>query len=357
MTLRLPLVSVNGRLKELPAGDALAVGGAYLSAGVYVMPSVTDNGDGTVTLGDGEYVFYSSADGTAPLVHFTIPSDTYAFTDNVANYILADYNSGSPTISVATSTSTINNTTIIPVVTVFRTGTHLDLLEWDEPGKALANKLMRRLVRTERFAAEPNGLTLGEVATRTVTVTAGNVWNGPHQAVLTSFSSATDELSLYVHVAGVWTKSTITQYNNTQYDDGADAQTLTNNRYAVNWVFRAVNTNEQECYIVLGTGDYSLPDAISSTAPANLPAEITSTAILIGRIIVQKSAASATQIDSAFSVVFSSASANNHAALSNLAWASSAHTGTAGALPLFDGAGAATEIQLSNVIALASAYG
>ncbi|HBT75040.1 TPA: hypothetical protein DEB29_03510 [Candidatus Wolfebacteria bacterium] len=319
----------------------------FVSAGIYVSPTITDNMDGTVTLGDGEYVFSTDAVGTPPFVKFSIVGDDYSFTDGVTNYIVANYNGGSPTITVVTSTSTIDNTSVIPLLTVFRSGTHLDILEWDAAGKGLANKLMRRLVLTDRFSLEPGGLALGEVATRTVTVTAGNVWNGAHQAVLGAFTSATDELELYAHVAGVWTKSDITQYDNTQYDNGTALATLTAGRYAVNWVFRAVNSNQQECYIVLGTGDYTLVQAQQSTVPTSLPAEITSSSILVGRIIVQKSASSATEIDSAFTQTFNFSPSTDHSALSNLSFANSGHTGFApAASPSFTGTASFEAIQL-----------
>ena len=348
--------SGSGTSTGTNTGDQTTI--PYITAGIYVAPSITDNGNGTLTLGSGEYVFATDANGTYPYQKFTIAGDTYALTDNVQNNLVANYNGGSPTITVVLTAATVDNLTVIPVLTTFRLGTHVDYLEWGLPAKGLANRLMRRLVRTERFSHEPGGLVLGEVATRTVTITAGNVWSGPNQNVLSAFTSATDALRLYVHVAGVFTKSTITQYDNTQYDDGTSAQTLTANRYAVNWVFRAVNSNQQEVYIVLGAGDYTLNQAQASMIPASLPAEITSTAVLVGRIIVQKSASSATEIDSAFTQSFVPTAASDHSGLSNLTWTSSGHTGTAGAVAMFDEAtGAATEIALSNVLAFAATQG
>lgn len=314
----------------------------YRSAGIYVKPTFTDNADGTITLGSGVYTFASEDEGAAPYYAYIIGGNTYSFTNNVTNYIVANYNSGSPTMSVVTSTTTINNTTIIPILTVFRSGTHLDYLEWDEAGKSLANKLMRRAVRTNRFAVESGGLMLGNVATRRLTVTAGNVWNGVHQAVLSSYTSLTDELSLYAHVGGVYTKFDISQLNNSQYDDGTDLQSLVPARYAVNWVFRAVNSNQQECYILLGNGNYTLTQAKESTVPSSIPAEISSTAILIGRIIIQNGTDTPTEITSAFVQNFNRSSVNDHTALSNLDWANSAHTGNANTLAAFNSSGAAT---------------
>ena len=318
------------------------------AAGVYDLPSILDNGDGTVTLGDGEYCFHPLSDGTGSLEKYTITGSTYSFSDELTNYILADYSGGTPIIYVSTSVSTINNITILPILTVFRTGNHLDILNWDEAAKAPTGKIQRRLARTQRFAAEPNGLALGETAGRIVTVTAGAVWNGLNDSQLLSFSSDVDELNLFAHVAGVWTKSGITQYNNNQYDDGTNLATLNPNKYAVNWLFRSLGENSNEVYMVLGTNNYSLIEAQQSTVPPNLPPEIFSLGILLGRIIVEKSMVTATQIDSAFTVNLNFAPSTDHAGLSNLIWLDSNHTGTPNTIAGFDASGFTSEFALSS---------
>ena len=100
-------------------------------------------------------------------------------------------------------------------------------------------------------------------------------------AAFDSTNTGTDFLRLYSHVAGVYTKTTITAYNNTQYDDGTTLQTLGAGKYAVNWVFRDVNDNQKEALIVLGSGNYTLVQAQASQVPATLPAEISATTILV----------------------------------------------------------------------------
>jgi hypothetical protein len=315
----------------------------YTSSGIYASPSVTDNEDGTVTLGSGEYVFFSNAAGIPPLAKFTIGGGDYSFTDNSLNYIVADYNNGSPVMVVLTSTATINNRTVLPVLTVFRLDDHLNILGWGTSALALSNRLLRRFVRTQRFVVVPGGFMLGETATRTVTVTAGTIWYGINELALASYTSATDELSLYAHVAGVWTRSFITQYDNSQYDNGTDLQSLTGSHYAVNWVFRGATSNRRECFIVLGGGNYTITQAAASMVPADLPPEIALTSVLIGRIIVRNGESSAIQIESAFMQHFSLEPASNHANLTNLDWENSGHTGTANTVPVFDEDGFAAE--------------
>jgi hypothetical protein len=77
---------------------------------------------------------------------------------------------------------------------------------------------------------------------------------------------------------------------------------------------------------VLGTASYTLAQAQAATIPA-LPPSISACAILVGKIIVQKNATTATEISSAFAASYSAASLSNHADLLNLDYANSGHTG------------------------------
>jgi len=311
-----------------------------LSAGTRTAPAYTDNGDGTLTLGSGVYTFYSTAAGELPLTSFTIAGATYSFTDVSTNYIVANYNGGSPTITVTTSNSTFNFTTIYPLSLVYRNGTSLHLVPTNTEGLGLANKLWSRLDHLFGVQVEPGGFLLGEVAVRQVTVTSGTAWHGTEANALAAYSSAVSELALWSHVAGVWTRSVITAYDNANYDNGTNLVALSGGKYSVNWVYRTRCILHQSSYIVLGGGNYNLAQAQQSTAPLNLPPEVRDTGFLVGRIIVLQGAAVATQIDSAFTQNFASGGVSDHTQLSNLAWSSSGHTGTASNLAGFDGAGA-----------------
>ena len=292
----------------------------YHSAGAYNAPTITDNGDGTLTLGSGDYVFYSDANATLPLIRKTITGQVFTPTNQATSYIVANFNNGSPILQILSDTSTINETTVLPIVTVFRYGTSLDILDWDELGKGLINKITRRLIRTQRFVIEPGGFSLGELSPRAVTITGGTVWYGATETPLSSYSSLANILYLYAHSSGAWVRSTIVQYNNSQYDDGSNVVALGSNRYAVNWVFRSIASDAppDEAFIVLGSGNYTLAQAQASTLPANLPPQLMSNAMLVGRIIVQNGAASAYEIDSVFSLAFELTATTDHNALANL---------------------------------------
>jgi len=116
----------------------------------------------------------------------------------------------------------------------------------------------------------------------------------------------------------VWTKTNVSTYNNTQYDNGTALQTLGGGKHAVNWVYRYIDGDSlPRLAYVLGGGDYSLAQAQASTVPTP-PTVLTQMALLVGRIIVVKSAATAVQIDSAFTQVFSGTTVTDHNDLANL---------------------------------------
>lgn len=290
----------------------------FNSAGVYELPVYTENA-GNIVLGDGVYVFAIDGDGSSPYRDFIIAGAEYVLTDLVTNYVVADYNSGSPIIEVLTSPATINQLNIIPIYTIFRRGTHLEIIDWDYGAKSMANKLSDRFVRTKRFEPEINALLLSELPTRIIKVDVGYIWQGHARVYLADSISNEDDCYLNYHDTGVWTRSLITQYDNTQYDNGTDLANLTPNKYAVNWIYRVVATNISELNVFLGSSSYgSLADAKESQPPANLPAGIITNSLLVGRIIVKYGVDTASSIESAFDSEFRGSSVANHNDLANI---------------------------------------
>lgn len=313
-TVQMPNIASDQTYTFPSIGGQLALEGENkLSAGVGDKPTVTDNLDGTLTVGnDGTYYLYSDATGESVIDAYTINGSTYTPADGMLSYLVANYNSGTPVLQVITNVSLINETTIIPVLTIYRDGTDLHLVDWDSLGWALTNKIHQSIVKTQRVRRE-SGLTLSEAATRKIIVSAGRVWIGAVPKDLSAADSSADPTTLYYHSSGNWTSTPVTAYDNTQYDNGTDLVTLSNNRYAVNFVYRCVSdTHGDHTYVVLGQGDYTLNEAQAAQPPNSLPPLISAMGILVGRIIVLKSAATATQIDSAFISTFSGTGAVDH---------------------------------------------
>ena len=281
-------------------------------------PSYTDNGNGSVTIGSADYVLFSSSTGAGLPQRYTIAGGTFTLTDQSQNYIIADYNSGTPNIHVTTDVTTIDNITTAPLFTIFRDGTTLHTTQWGAGANALANRLSLASVKTGGRFKWQEGLTLGEVATRIVSITTGVIWLGPQSISLGSFNSNTNTMYFLYHSSGTWTKTTTTQYNNSQYDDGSNLQSLGTNKYGVCFIYRGVES-DLSAYMVLGNAAYgSLAAAQAAQPPSSVPPLISSHCVLVGRIIVLNGATSATEIDSAFVTSFAASVATNHNNLDGL---------------------------------------
>lgn len=276
--------------------------------GACVVPTITDNGNGSITVSNGEYHLSTNVDGRGT-ENFLINGGTFALTDQTQNYLVADYNSGTPILKVVTDVNLINETTVIPIYTAYRNGIFLHFQNWDSLGLALANKVHQSIVKTHRYRRE-YGLIVTEYGTHNLNMIAGRVWVGAVPVDIAEINTGVDNLSIWYHSGGNWVNSIQPNYNFTQWDNGTNLVTLTNNRYAVNWIFRGIE-NQKHLYIVLGRGDYSLVEAEASSMPP-IPTAISSHAVLAARLIVEKNAATATNIKSAFDIQFSLASVQKH---------------------------------------------
>ena len=304
----------DGQIEEsTPPPDGIE----HAFCGTTVCPEITDNGDGSVTVGTGKYVLNQfDNDEGENLVEYEIEGDTFNLTDNDTNYIVANYNSGTPVLQNITDVGLIDESKITPVFTIVRTGTVLHTIDWDCLGILLANKLHTSIVKTQRFRRE-SGLAISEYGTRNVQVSTGIFWVGANRVSLAEINSDVDDITFFYNVSGAWTTSQIQQYNNTQYDDGTELQTLSQNKYAVNFIYRGVE-NQKHIYMFLGQGDYDLGEAESAQPPSDIPETVSSHAVLVGKIIVQKNAASAAEILSAFDIAFNFQPVTSHNNLTNL---------------------------------------
>lgn len=293
------------------------IGDIYCSAGCLETAIYTDHGSGSITIDSLDVLLFNNPIFTGSPVKYTVAGITETMTDQTMNYIVADYNAGNPILRVITDVELITESDIIPILSVFRDGAYpLEIQDWDSLGKGLSNKLHQSIVKTQRYR-RASGLGLSEYGTRNVNCSAGVVWVGAVKYDLEAIASSIDNILYFARSGGAWSLSAVQQYNNTQYSDGTNTHTLTNDRYAVNWLYRGVE-DFKHLYMVLGSGDYKIDEALLSQPPSNLPPKITSHAMLIGRIIVQKSASSALYIQSAFDLAFSSAGVTVHNELSGL---------------------------------------
>jgi hypothetical protein len=268
-------------------------GGSNYSAGVIEGSSGwTATGTGQIKLPEVKVALYDNSRNIEPLRVYTVSSGTTgvsgipSLTNEDTNYVVIDYNGGSPTWDVLTNYDTINDSSIILAYTIYRLNNFIHVLDFGDFGAGLPNKLNDRILLTERFKRE-SGLSLGlSGSTGIVTLTEGVAWNASNRESIAAVNSQDDIFFKNYHVGGNWvTTTTGNTINNTFYDDGTDLVTATGGKYLVNWYFRGQEVNDH-LYEVYGTSQYdSVADAELSTEPA-LPELITSHAFLTGRIIV-----------------------------------------------------------------------
>lgn len=294
-----------------------------LSCGGVTVPTMSISPTGLLTVGSMEANLNPSAAFSGTTKRFTVAGASFQLVANQYSYLTVNYNSGAPVYQVITNNTLVNHADVIAVANVvwesigaineghiFSVGAY---------GLGLANKVAHRLIHTERFGWQ-EGLSLGTSGdiNRNIIVTAGVLWYDGEEIPLSLLDSAASACHFYYHSApGVWAAVDITAFNNTQYDDGSALQTLGTGRYAVNWVYRAVDEAAPELFVVLGGGNYKLSEAQASQPPA-VPTIISKLAILVGRIIVEKSASLATQVDSAFAQAFAPSGVVNHNDLANI---------------------------------------
>lgn len=291
--------------------------GGELSAGLIEPPSFVDNGGGIVSVTATLVSLYSDVSAIGTPKRFTLDSAVFTLPMAQTSYVVADYNAGEPILRLTTDVNEINESTIVPVFTFFYCiDETVHDINWDSLGSGLVNKIHQSIVKTQRYRRE-FGLIISEYGTRNVDVTAGKVWIGANGISLNQILSATTPIRYYKRNAGAWELELINQYNNSEYSDGTNTLPLGNNKYAVNWFYRGIEEADH-LVMVLGSGNYSLIEAQSSQPPANLPAIIGSHYVLVGRIIVEKNASTAIQIDSAFDIKFSASPVSLHNDLAGL---------------------------------------
>lgn len=268
------------------------------SAGALELPTFIDNEDSTIQVNACCISLYTDELATELPDKFNFQPATFTLTDNSINYIVANYNNGNPQLQKITDVTTINETTIIPLFTIYRHDTHNHALNWDTLGLSLSNKLHQRLVKTNRFARE-YGLS---VTTNNLefAVSEGRVWYGATFVNLEEINSIDGYVRL-ICPNGSFTP--IITLNNTQYCSNNSIQELNPNRYAVNWIYRSVEMNKT-IYVMLGDGNYTLEEAQNANPPAT-PSVVKNMAILVAKVVYKKDNIVPHSIQSAFDRYYS----------------------------------------------------
>ena len=268
----------------------------------------TENGDGSINLPQIKVGLFNNPNYIEPLIIYSIASGTTGIdgipplNNNDTNYIIIEYNNGSPRYNILDNDGTVNGSSIVLFMIVYRANNFVHTLEFSNMGAGLSNKLNNRVIATDRFARE-SGCSLSLSAnTGIVVLSSGIVWNGPNRQILNSVNSNGLFFKNF-HSGGTWIYTTSGHtINNNFYDNGTDLVAATPSKYLVNWYYRGQEIHDH-LYEVISNSEYDSIQLAEASNEPNIPELITSHAFLVGRIIIGVNT-NIGIIQSAFNTVF-----------------------------------------------------
>lgn len=301
----------------------------FHSAGWVSGGGVTDIGGGAVSVAAGTGLIRSANSATSTVSYTDwIASTSIAIATNSIRYIGVEYNSGSPRITVRTS-SNWNYKTDFPLSTVANENGTIHIGDDVQGvGDHAANMIRREYETMPLERDERNGgLMLTESAdnNRKVMLSAGALWDRLTRYPIAAIDTASGG-TFDTYVGTVQQASAQTQWDNTSYNNGGTLTTLSAGKYAVLWFYVQTDGGFVQVY---GTNQYStLAAAVAEEEPTTLPLRVTANGKLVGRIIFQKSATIAADVNTPFNMnQFNSTALTFLANLQGLDYNSSGLTG------------------------------
>lgn len=294
------------------------------SAGVHTGCGITDNANGTVDVAAGEALLRSSDVEGAELFSVVVPaSAAVALTDNDLNYIYADYNAGTPVVSVTTNSALITGNDICLIAIISREVNSLTILEAQSEMNDQHNKLNNMLVETEGFKHVLGGTQISESGTRRLQITSGSFYRGLNKYAHNAYDTNAADTFEYYYRDGVggWTEVSLsTAIDNTKFDDGSGTlATLTADNFVVNWLYLKVGSNKSELFSFYGQGEYTtIAEAQTESAPTGLPAQLDELGVLIGRVILEQNSTTLNITESAFGTQFKAGQSLAHNNMSGM---------------------------------------
>lgn len=294
----------------------------YHSTGWVSGGTISNAGGESVDVVSGSGYIRATDNSLTTLVSFDWPASSgISIPTDTTRFIGIEYNSGSPQVIVKTTDSWDYNTEF-PIGTVININGNLHIEDSQHAIGNHASLMIQRLYGVQGIQRDRKvgGLIVSETGTRNLILSAGKLWDKLNDYTISALdTSGTGTFETYYSDgAGGWTETTgLTQWPNTQYDDGSGTlATLSANRYGVLWIF--VET-DGDLSILYGTAQYNtLAQAEASTIPSFIPDILIYHGFLVARLIFQESASSATSIESSFSTFFSGSSVTDHGSLAGL---------------------------------------
>ena len=289
-----------------------------------------------VSVAAGEGYLRTSADQQAELVFckWSASPDLYTFSAPAAETETAIFfgieMSGGAAVAVwSSSFSYFNGHDKFWLGRVTYDGTNMTILNSYAHAEDTANFTRTILRKVFPFIREEapegsGGLELATSGTNQMSMTAGNVWHGFNQYLINAIAAGATFATHYKTAAG-FVSSTATAWNATDYSTGAALAAMINNRYGTRWIYLNVAKNSTvgsaynaQLEMVYGTSNATSVAAAQAELAPSIPSHLQYHGRLIGRIIFQKSATSATLVESAWTQMFAASTVGDHSLLSNL---------------------------------------
>lgn len=288
-----------------------------LSTGACNGNFVTDAGDGAINIASGEGMIRAANSSDSKIFSFRWPeTNGVAIPLNSVRYVGVEYNGGSPQAVVRTANNW-NGQTEFQAATVVNEGGTLHILNNPQETCDGVQKIFHRLIETQPFqyAERVGGGRFSETGTRNLSLSPCEFYDGLNEFPITTKNTSTgDTFDSYY---GSFTKvASQTQWDNQNYDNAGTLTALSANRYGVHWLYIEM---DDSFALIYGKGNYNtISDAEAALPPASLPLRLSLGSRLAAKLIFQKGAASAIQIESAFDVKFQSGMPVSHSGLSDV---------------------------------------
>lgn len=281
-------------------------------------PIITKNENNTINISTGRCFIFDNSNQFGLPRRFNIPAvSSQTIVAKTNNYVLVNYNNGSPIYQISTTNSN-NESDIILAYKVYLESNVTHNLSNDLSGEGLPNKILKRINNVEGFGRD-YGIELGTGTANSVTVSNGVGWEGVSEISFNVFSSTSDDFEFYYTTSSGanWIRiSTYTAYINDRYQTPTGLVNLLPGRYVCNYIYRGKET-DPHVYFILGGQFTTAALAESESIPSSRPPVINEHAVYIGKLIVAQGN-SAEQIVSGWGVTLTASSSFDHLSGINL---------------------------------------
>lgn len=283
-------------------------------------PTITDNNDGTCTIAATTCQIRATNDPSAEILFLNVNAATITCTHSATIYIYVTYSAGNA-IYVKSSVIFTYYQTYILVAQIYRVPiAESNELYINNNVCSCVQDLGKRVInftgsKVNKINFE-SGAALGFSGVQW-SLTAGS-FNMALNMFTTQAKALAGNFNYLSYNGSVWAEVAATNnINNTQYQGASAFTTMTNNFWAVDFVYITVNPTTKY-YIIKSTSETnSLANALNIVVPSNVPQRLINNGILVGKIIFQKSQ-NINSVYSAFSSTISYQGVTSHSNLANL---------------------------------------